>query len=60
MEAAYRSAAGTVRSAWRYEGDKWIWEFSIPEGSTALVTIPGDKEPVSYQAGTYRTERRGL
>ena len=42
VKAEYRSAAGMVTSAWRYEGDKWIWDFSVPEGATALVTVPGE------------------
>lgn len=52
LTAKYNSSAGTIRSAWRYEGDKWIWDFTIPEGATASVTVPGEgvKE---YQGGSY-------
>ena len=52
LTAEYNSSAGTIRSAWRYEGDKWIWDFTIPEGATASVTVPGEgvKE---YQGGSY-------
>ncbi len=52
LTAEYNSSAGTIRSAWRYEGDKWIWDFTIPEGATASVTVPGEgvKE---YQSGSY-------
>ena len=53
ITAEYQSAAGLVRSAWRYEGDQWIWEFTIPEGTTASVTLPGESEPAEYVAGTY-------
>ena len=57
VKAEYRSAAGLVRSAWRYEGDKWIWDFSVPEGATALVTAPGEASPKVYGAGTHHIER---
>ena len=53
VNAEYKSAAGLIKSAWRYEGDKWIWEFTIPEGATASVTLPGVSEPKHYDSGTY-------
>jgi alpha-L-rhamnosidase len=53
LEAEYQSAAGLIKSAWKYEGDQWTWEFTIPEGSTATVTLPGETEAKDYQAGTY-------
>ena len=53
VNAEYNSAAGLIKSAWRYEGDKWIWEFTIPEGATASVTLPGASEAKHYESGTY-------
>ena len=53
ITAEYNSAAGLIKSAWKYEGDKWIWEFTIPEGATATVTLPGETESKVYQSGTY-------
>ena len=53
LSAQYDSAAGTIKSAWRYEGDKWIWEFTVPEGATATVTLPGETTSKKYEAGTY-------
>ena len=53
VDAEYDSAAGKIRSSWRYEGDTWIWEFSIPEGAVADVTIPGDTESKEYISGNY-------
>ena len=53
LTAEYNSAAGVIKSAWKYEGDKWIWEFTIPEGATATVTLPGETESKDYQSGTY-------
>ena len=51
--AEYQSAAGLIKSAWRYEGDQWISDFTIPEGTTASVTLPGESDAVEYAAGTY-------
>ena len=57
LEAEYKSAAGTIKSAWKYEGDKWIWEFTVPEGAKATVTLPGETESKEYEAGTYKIEK---
>ena len=53
IKAEFRTAHGLVKSAWRYEGDRWIWDFTVPEGVTALVSAPG-REAKNYSAGTYR------
>ena len=58
VSAEYRSAAGLVKSAWRYAGDEWIWNFTVPEGATALVTVPGDPKPVVYKGGDYTIKRK--
>ena len=57
MKAEYKSAAGLIQSEWKYEGDKWIWKFSIPEGATATVTLPGETEAKIYTAGTYNIDK---
>jgi len=54
INAEFHSAAGLIKSAWRYEGDQWIWDFTIPEGATASVTLPGETEAKEYQSGTYQ------
>ncbi len=54
VKAEYKSRAGLVKSAWRYDGGEWIWEFEIPEGATADVTVPGAKAPARYAAGAYK------
>jgi alpha-L-rhamnosidase len=53
ITAEYQSPAGLIKSAWRYEGEQWVWEFTIPEGTTASVTLPGESEAVEYAAGSY-------
>ena len=57
VDAEFKSAAGLIKSAWKYEGDKWIWEFTVPEGATASVTLPGETEVKEYSAGTYKIEK---
>ena len=53
LDAEYKSAAGLIKSSWKYEGDKWIWKFTIPKGATASVTLPGETQSHEYQAGSY-------
>ena len=53
LNASFQSPAGLIKSSWKYKGDEWIWTFSIPKGSTASVTLPGESECKTYQAGTY-------
>ena len=53
VTAEYKSAAGLIKSAWRYEGDAWIWEFTIPEGATASVCLPGENEWKEYGSGSF-------
>ena len=57
VKAQYRSASGVITSEWRYDGDVWRWTFTIPEGATASVTLPGETESKEYQSGTYTVEK---
>ena len=57
MDASFRSAAGLIKSAWHYEGDTWVWTFTIPAGATATVTLPGSAESKDYAAGTYTVRK---
>ena len=54
VNAAYHSAAGLIKSSWKYEGNEWIWTFTIPKGSTATVTLPGQSESREYTSGNYK------
>ncbi|MBO5545512.1 MAG: family 78 glycoside hydrolase catalytic domain [Bacteroidales bacterium] len=56
LDAEYHSAAGLVKSAWRYEDDKCIWDFTIPEGAKASVTLPGQTGSKDYGPGSYTIE----
>ncbi|MBQ9888476.1 MAG: family 78 glycoside hydrolase catalytic domain [Bacteroidales bacterium] len=53
LDAEYKSAAGVIKSSWKFEGNKWIWNFTIPEGATASVTLPGETKAEEFTAGTY-------
>ncbi len=53
LDAEYASAAGPIKSSWKYAGDKWIWNFSVPEGATATVTLPGQTTSTKYNAGKH-------
>ena len=53
LKAEYRTPKGVVKSAWRYEGSTWIWNFTVPEGATASVTAPGWPAARTYAAGTW-------
>lgn len=53
LKAEYKSAAGLIKSEWKYKGNQWRWTFSIPEGATATVTLPGDTASKEYKSGTY-------
>lgn len=57
VKAEYQSAAGLIKSEWKHEGGKWIWKFTIPQGATASVTIPGEMTANEYSAGTYTVEK---
>ncbi|MBR6002210.1 MAG: family 78 glycoside hydrolase catalytic domain [Bacteroidales bacterium] len=57
LEASYASAAGLIKSSWKYEGDTWTWRFTVPDGSTASVTLPGDDYASEYDPGSYTVSR---
>ena len=53
LDASFQSAAGLIKSSWKYEGDTWTWTFTVPEGATATVTLPGETAAKDYEAGTW-------
>ena len=57
VKASYHSASGLIKSEWKFEGDKWIWKFSIPKGTTASVLLPGETAFKEYAAGAYTIKR---
>lgn len=58
LDAVYNSPAGTIESHWKYDGDDWLWTFTVPEGAKARVTIPFEKNENIYNAGTHNVKVR--
>ena len=56
LDAEYPSASGTIRSSWRYDGDRCRWRFTIPSGTTATVFLPSESEGREYESGSYELE----
>ena len=54
IDAVYHSAAGIIKSAWKYDGDICTWTFTIPEGASASVALPGENETRAYGPGTHK------
>jgi len=57
LRASYQSAAGLIKSAWHYDGDEWIWEFTIPKGATASVVLPGETVAHEYGSGNHKVSK---
>ena len=53
VDAEFNSPAGLIKSSWKYEGDTCVWNFTIPEGAWATVTLPDSSEPKDYTSGSY-------
>lgn len=53
LKAEYKSASGTIISDWRYEGETWLWNFTVPEGCTATVSLPDGSASKEYGAGSH-------
>lgn len=53
VKASYQSAAGLIKSEWKYEGDTWVWNFTIPDGADATITLTGSNEQKEYGSGTH-------
>lgn len=52
-KAEYHTQFGTIRSAWTREGDGYVYTCTVPEGTTALLTLPdGETKALTY--GEYR------
>jgi alpha-L-rhamnosidase len=57
VKCSYKSVAGEIKSEWKYEGDVWVWTFTVPEGAVARVTLPGETSSKDYTAGTYTIKK---
>jgi len=57
VTATCQTAFGPIGSAWRYEGNKWIWRFTLPE--KACVYVPTEKTSRTFAAGEHVLELTG-
>ena len=58
INAEYKSAAGLIKSSWKFDGDTWTWNFTVPEGATATVTLPGETDSEDYGSGSYTLSKK--
>ena len=56
VDATSDTVYGLVRSAWRYEGKKWIWDFTVPPDAIAEVHVPGEFMPRDCDSGSHHVE----
>ncbi|MBQ6973996.1 MAG: family 78 glycoside hydrolase catalytic domain [Oscillospiraceae bacterium] len=54
-EGSYKTRYGTIRSRWEREGTRFAYTCTVPEGTTARLTLP-DGSAKTLRAGTYRFE----
>jgi alpha-L-rhamnosidase len=48
VTASYQSVRGKIKSAWKKEGGKILWNIAVPANATAVVYIPtADKEGIT-------------
>lgn len=57
VNAEYASAAGKIKSSWKYDKNRWNWSFTVPQGCVAEVTLPGETQPKEYTAGSYNLSK---
>lgn len=50
--AEYKTRYGVIRSAWRVEAGKFTYKCTVPEGTTARITLP-DGQTRTLAAGSY-------
>ena len=44
-----------IRSRWERAGERFVYTYTVPEGTTARLTLP-DGSTKTLRAGTYRLE----
>ena len=57
VNAEYTSAAGKIKSSWKYDKNRWNWSFTVPQGCVAEVTLPGETKSKEYTAGSYNISK---
>jgi len=54
VAAEYQTMYGKIKSAWKTEGENFMYEVEIPANTTATVILPGNEsEPKQLGSGKY-------
>ena len=59
VKCSYDSVSGTITSDWKVEDGKFIWDVTVPAGTTAKAYIPekdGSRTEKDLKAGTHHFE----
>jgi alpha-L-rhamnosidase len=56
----YRSIYGTIRSHWWIDGNRLIWEVTVPHNTTATVSIPSERQDQIFDGTTPIEESLGV
>ena len=54
VKASYETLYGTINVNWTCENGTFTLNVSVPVNTTAVVYLPGGKEPKEIQSGTYQ------
>lgn len=54
VKCSYDTPYGVIAVNWTHESGTFTLNLSVPVNTTAVVTLPGEKEPKEVQSGTYQ------
>ena len=54
VKSSYETLYGTIGIYWTREDDVFTLNLSVPVNTTAVVSLPGEKEPREVQSGKYQ------
>ena len=57
---AVESPYGTIRSSWKKEGGKFVWQVTIPSNTTATVHVPATGVPGVSESGKLAEQAAGV
>ena len=59
-KASFDSMYGMIRSDWRIDGGKFIWNVCVPPNTTATVYVPTTNEASVMESGKPASKGRGM
>lgn len=54
IKSSYETLYGTIAVDWTHEDGTFTLNISVPVNTTAIIYLPGEKEPKEVQSGTYQ------